>query len=74
MGYLICILIGGLCGAILTNLLLRSRCTGTLIVNREDPEKPEVYAEFMNLEKLERKGVYVTFQVKELHTQKKQRL
>lgn len=72
MGYLICILIGGLCGAILTNLLLRSRCTGTLIVNREDPEKPEVYAEFTNLEKLERKGVYVTFRVKELRTQKKQ--
>lgn len=72
MEYLICIFIGGLCGAILTNLLLRSRCTGTLIVNREDPEKPEVYAEFTNLEKLERKGVYVTFQVKELHTQKKQ--
>lgn len=43
MGYLICIFIGGLCGAILTNL-----------------------------EKLERKGIYVTFQVKELHTQKKQ--
>lgn len=72
MGYLICIFIGGLCGAILTNLLLRSRCTGTLIVSRENPEEPEVYAELTDLEKLERKGVYVTFRVKELRTQKKQ--
>ena len=72
MEYLICIFIGGLCGAILTNLLLRSRCTGTLIVSRENPEKPEVYAEFTNLEKLERKGVYVTFRVKELRTLKNQ--
>ena len=72
MGYLICIFIGGLCGAILTNLLLRSRCTGTLIINRENPEEPEVYAELTDLAKLERKGVYVTFQVKELHAQKKQ--
>lgn len=72
MGYLICIFIGGLCGVILTNLLLRSRCTGTLIVNRENPEEPEVYAELTDLKKLERKGVYVTFRVKELHTQKKQ--
>lgn len=72
MGYLICIFIGGLCGAIITNLLLRSRCTGTLIVSRENPEEPEVYAELTDLEKLERKGVYVTFRVKELRTQKKQ--
>ena len=72
MGYLICIFIGGLWGAILTNLLLRSRCTGTLIVNRENSEEPEVYAELTDLKKLERKGVYVTFRVKELHTQKKQ--
>lgn len=72
MGYLICIFIGGLCGAIITNLLFRSRCTGTLIVSRENPEEPEVYAELTDLEKLERKGVYVTFRVKELHTQKKQ--
>lgn len=72
MGYLICIFIGGLCGAILTNLLLRSRCAGTLIVSRENPEEPEVYAELTDLEKLERKGVYVTFRVKELRTQKKQ--
>lgn len=72
MGYLICIFIGGLCGAILTNLLLRSRCTGTLIVSRENPEGPDVYAELTDLEKLERKGVYVTFRVKELRTQKKQ--
>ena len=72
MGYLICIFIGGLCGAIITSLLLRSRCTGTLIVNRENSEEPEVYAELTDLKKLERKGVYVTFRVKELHTQKKQ--
>lgn len=72
MGYLICIFIGGLCGGILTNLLFRSRCTGTLIVSRENPEEPEVYAELTDLEKLERKGVYVTFRVKELRTQKKQ--
>lgn len=72
MGYLICIFIGGLCGAIITNLLLRSRCTGTLIIDRKNPEEPEVYAELTDLKKLERKGVYVTFRVKELHTQKKQ--
>ena len=72
MGYLICIFIGGLCGVIITNLLLRSRCTGTLIIDRKKPEEPEVYAELTDLEKLERKGVYVTFRVKELRTQKKQ--
>lgn len=72
MGYLICIFIGSLLSAIITNLLLRSRCTGTLIVNRENSEEPEVYAELTDLKKLERKGVYVTFRVKELHTQKKQ--
>ena len=72
MEYIICIFDGGLCGTIITNLLFRSKCTGTLIVNRENSEEPEVYAEFTNLEKLERKGVYVNFRVKELRTQKKQ--
>lgn len=72
MEYIICIFIGGLLSAVITNLFLRSRCTGTLIVNREKPEEPEVYAELTDLEKLERKGVYVTFRVKELRTQKKQ--
>lgn len=72
MEYIICIFIGSLLSAIITNLLLRSRCTGTLIVNRENSEEPEVYAELTDLKKLERKGVYVTFRVKELHTQKKQ--
>lgn len=72
MEYIICIFIGGLLSTVITNLFLRSRCTGTLIVSRENPEEPEVYAELTDLEKLERKGVYVTFQVKELRTQKKQ--
>ena len=71
MDYIAFIFIGGFLGAIITNIFLRSKCYGTLVVNWEDNE-PEVYAELKDIDKLERAGVYVTFRVSELHAQKKQ--